>query len=141
MPPLDLPHEPRHLDEPWAEPDRRTERADAGAARPPGELLDQLWERLGRLAAGHPSAASREAEGDADGWPAAAADRSTGDADQPGDDQDRPTSDADRPPAPGPEPAYEPGTVLRSDGRRSDDPYLPWFMDAEPGVPWFAAGS
>ncbi len=143
----------------WSDRSRRLAGVDRalgeGQARPPGELLDQLRERLGRLELNHPSACPRPAgrvvaaARDA-GEPAAFHDE---DAGHPGEL----TGESQG--------AAEPGSVTDAigdagvtDGASAGaeaggaedwpplgpgrpghgDPYRPWFMDGEPGAPWFA---
>ena len=160
MPPLDLPRPPRSLDDPLGGTGRPAERTDGHRARPPGELLDQLRERLGRLADNHPSASPGMADRrapeqtedddrpDVDGYRSgaepsryvtgqdrsAAVDRST-------DEQNGSVPGLDVPQTPRTTATGGRDTVLGVDGPASGEPYLPWFMSAERGVPWFAGGS
>jgi hypothetical protein len=141
----------------WSDRSRRLAGVDQalgdGRARPPGELLDQLRERLGRLELNHPSAypqrahaAARDA-GEPDGFPDAedshlgeltdesqiAAEAGSGVTGAIAD-----TDVADWGSA-GAEAGRAGDRPLLSPGRPGHgDPYRPWFMDGEPGTPWFA---
>jgi hypothetical protein len=136
-----------------------------GSARSPGELLDALRERLERLEPNHPSAyGPRPAEAQVEAAApdqdvAAGAEDVPDDArpprDTPDDGQvtdggqpDSAAQPAEAEPEGGgwhqaqggaggvgrSEAGFEAGTGLIGQG----DPYRPWFVDGEPGTPWFA---
>jgi hypothetical protein len=121
-------------------------------ARPPDVLLDELRLRLERLDANHPSGPGERRAG-------ADRARAAGVPDVP-DEDDLPEDDdvPDQDDAPGGDEAArqdradgsdEPGPAARTgkpEARRPGlaglapqaEPYRPWFMSGEDGVPWFA---
>ncbi len=129
-----------------------------GRAREPAELLDQLRERLDRLASNHPSARperSEAVEGPVEG-PArdASPPRRLAEAHQPRRIQaqhgDRPVGeapargDADRQPAPPALADTASGAPVSADPVRADpaqvdggEPYRPWFVADVSADPWF----
>jgi len=131
----------------WQDPSRRLAGVDqalaGGGPRPPGELLGQLRERLGRLEPNHPSAYQAPDSGGAE--PDSGADATDEDElpELAEEDQDEPGPEMGRPDTlsvPGGSPAdLGLGPPLPDFGRPGrGDPYRPWFMDGEPGTPWFA---
>lgn len=120
-----------------------------GRARQPGELLEALRERLGRLDQNHPSATRPESaqgsrqESTQDSPPDRVSLRKEGTGGSSGDQPVDPAGSelpavrqAGRPAAAAADGGYHVIEARRADG---GERYRPWFAD-EPGTPWFIGG-
>lgn len=109
---------------------------NADAARPPSELLDELRLRLLRLDQNHPSRPREPAELDqvteSDEPPEEAPAEPENAGDQHGPDQLAPSAGGHGSGSRGGDSTTWPGP------RGSSEPYQPWFMGSDVGVPWFA---